>query len=553
MNGHIADRCFKLVEYPPNFKKNTRFNKNSASNSANAGNKDHSPKNSFTYDQYKRLMALISDKSGSSSILANIVVGHSNGTKAVVTHVGSLRLTEKIVIHDVLIVPRYLVSLLSMHKLSKDNMLRVIFDEGVCVSQDFVLKTQAGTDESMSNEPNNDGRDMNNERSKDTNNTPLGGTKNTKCTRKDEGLLNDSTLEEAASGVDESVILDKKVYESEGDDSQCQEFKNVFQGDIPDSQEASLRRSIRKTSIPKKFSDFELGSKVKYRIDKQDLGKLKYFLGIEVLETETGITLNQRKYCLELLTEFSMLVCESCGTPIESKEGVVKNSTNKFIEIDYTLSRINNYQKLVEKLIYFTHTRPDISYDVHVLSQFVQAPMQSHLKLAFRVLSTLKMLQVKVFILIKEMSVYVDSDWAKCKVIRKSVTGYAVFMGKNLVSWKSKRQSMLSKSSTEAEYRAMNSFAIQIAANPVFHERTKHFEIELFFFREKVSDGVVKTVKVKSMDNFADIFTKGLSVADHNKFCDKIGLKYLYRVGLRGNIERSKPTSVSGTNIETCS
>nr|GEV54095.1 hypothetical protein [Tanacetum cinerariifolium] len=329
MNGHTADRCFELVEYPPNFKKNTRFNKNSSSNSANAGNKDHSPKNSFTDDQYKRLMALISVKSGSSSILANIAVGHPNGTKAVVTHVGSLRLTEKIVIHDVLVVLGYLVSLLSVHKLSKDNMLRVIFDEGVCVIQDFVLKTQVGTgysnekkgyklfsletksvffsrdvnfyetvfllknsseckeyelifqnknslnffnnnkDESMSNEPNNDGRDMNNKRSKDTNNTPLGGTKNTKCTKKDEGLLNDSTLEEVASGVDESVILNEKVNESEGDDNQYQEFKNVFQGDIPDSQEVSLRRSTRKTSIPKKFSDFELGSKVKYSIDKQ--------------------------------------------------------------------------------------------------------------------------------------------------------------------------------------------------------------------------------------------------------------------------------------------
>ncbi|GJT06568.1 putative RNA-directed DNA polymerase, partial [Tanacetum coccineum] len=246
---------------------------------------------------------------------------------------------------------------------------------------------------------------------------------------------------------------------------------------------------------------------------------------------------------------------------------------------------INNYQKLVGKLIYLTHTRPDISYVVHVLSQFMHAPLQSHLKLAFRVLRYLKTAPGKGISFNKgsdlNLRVYVDSDWAKCKVTRKSVTGYVVFMGESLVSWKSKKQSMLSKSSAEAEYRAMNSVtcevmwilkilaelkvntslpvplhcdnssAIQIAANPVFHERTKHFEIELFFLREKVANGIVKTVKIKSADNSADIFTKGLSVVDHNKFCEYLGLTDLYRIGLRGNIENIKPNPVLRTNDES--
>ncbi|GJU73839.1 ribonuclease H-like domain-containing protein [Tanacetum coccineum] len=179
-------------------------------------------------------------------------------------------------------------------------------------------------------------------------------------------------------------------------------------------------------------------------------------------------------------------------------------------------------------------------------SQFIHAPLQSHLKPAFRVLRYLKDAPGKGISFNKgdelNLSVYMDSDWAKCKVTRKSVTGYVIFIGKNLISWKSDKQSMLSKSSAKAEYRAINSVtcevmwilkilaemkidvslpdpmhcdhssAIQIATNHVFHDKTKHFEIKLFFLKEKVVDGVVKTVKVKSVDNTAHIFTKGLSV-----------------------------------------
>ncbi|GJV16973.1 hypothetical protein Tco_1362296 [Tanacetum coccineum] len=136
MNGHTANRCFKLVKYHPKFKRNTSTNKGSASNNVVLRNKDQSAisSNSFTDDQYKRLMALISDKSGSSSMRANIAdvsklnmtVGHPNGIKALVTHVGSRKLTDKIVIYDILVVPGYQVSLLSMHRLSEDNKLTLL-------------------------------------------------------------------------------------------------------------------------------------------------------------------------------------------------------------------------------------------------------------------------------------------------------------------------------------------------------------------------------------------------------------------------------------------
>lgn len=82
---------------------------------------------------------------------------------------------------------------------------------------------------------------------------------------------------------------------------------------------------------------------------------------------------------------------------------------------------------------------------------------------------------------------------------------------------------------TPVEMFCDNSSTMKIAANPVLHERSKHFEIDLFFIREKISDGVIKTVKVKSENNVADIFTKGLSVVEHTKFCDMLKLRDFYK------------------------
>ncbi|GJS69380.1 ribonuclease H-like domain-containing protein [Tanacetum coccineum] len=689
MNGYTADRCFELIGYPPNFKKNTGPNKGSASNNVVLGNKDQS--HTFTDDQYKRLMSLISEKSGSSSIPANIAV-----------------------------VPGYQVSLLSVHSLSKDNKFRVIFDEYTCVIQDSVLRTQVGTGnesnglyflntvfrsdngtkfvnqnmtkfcndhgilhqtscaytpqqngiaerkhrhllnvartpssvlsgkspyemffkcepnlshlkvfgclcfstvlnnhdkfssrseksvfvgysfdkkgyklfsletkkifysrdvkfyetvfplknssenkdyelelkdlnslnffnndlgEDLSSEPYDDRRDSNSGNSKGTNQFSHGGTENTGNDNKDDrGHPNDSIPEAATCEDLESAILEDNSL-SEGDDTNYQEFNNQFQSQNHvlnlDRQNENLRRSTRKTSMPAKLSNFEVNTKVKYNIDRQvnysklsienynfstslnkisepktyseaakdirwieamnqemealningtwtivdlpvgrkpigvitgnnneeikrvkeflsskfqikDLGNLKYFLGIEVLESKGP-----------------------CCTPIETKESTTKD---KKVVVDNLLSQLS------EAFLRYLKNAPGKGIS------FVRSKDLS-------------------------LSVYVHSDWAKCKATRKSVTGYFVFLGNNLVSWKSKKQSMLAKSSAEAEYRAMNtvtceviwinkilndlnvqlsltvsihcdkSSAIQIAANPVFYEKTKHFEIELFFLR----------------------------------------------------------------------
>ncbi|KAJ0808240.1 putative RNA-directed DNA polymerase [Helianthus annuus] len=291
----------------------------------------------------------------------------------------------------------------------------------------------------------------------------------------------------------------------------------------------------------------------------KDLGILKYFLGIEVLYDECGLCLSQRKYCLELLTEFGYLGCKPVATPIELSS-LVNSKTEKNTDC---VVDVTNYQKLIGKLIYLSLTRPDISYAVQFLSQFMHSPTSGHLKIALRLLRYLKSSPGKGITFKKSadfsLTCYADSDWAKCLVSRKSVTGFCVFLGTNLVSWKSKKQSTVSRSSGEAEYRSMcsatcevvwlvnilselqvscklpvqlfcdSSAAISIAANPVFHERTKHFEIDLYFLREKISSGFIRTEKIDAENQLADIFTKGLSVNLHSYFCEKLGLVDLFK------------------------
>ncbi|GJR12265.1 ribonuclease H-like domain-containing protein [Tanacetum coccineum] len=237
----------------------------------------------------------------------------------------------------------------------------------------------------------------------------------------------------------------------------------------------------------KKFKQF-----LKSKFQIKDLGKLKYFLGIEVLDNKDGICLSQRKYCLELLHEFGLLAAKHVDTPL--LENATLNHTES--DDDHLLVNVSNYQRLVGKLIYLTNTRPDIAYVVHCLSQYMHSPLNSHLDAALRVLRYLK--------------------GSQGSATRKSISRYCVFLGDSLITWKSKKQSTLFRSSAEAGYRSMasatceviwlsnllgdmgvknllpvvmyceNSSALQIAANPVFHEKSKHFKIDVHLVVENV-------------------------------------------------------------------
>ena len=292
-----------------------------------------------------------------------------------------------------------------------------------------------------------------------------------------------------------------------------------------------------------------------HHFQTKDLSKLRYFLGIEVAQSKDGIVISQRKYAMDILEEIGMLNAKPVDTPMDPNTKLLPNQGEP-------LSDPGRYRRLVGKLNYLTVTRPDISFAVSVVSQFLNSPCEEHWNAVIRILKYVKGAPGKGLVYENkghtQIVGYSDVDWAGSPTDRRSTSGYCVFIGGNLISWKSKKQNVVARSSAEAEYRAMasatceliwlkqllkelrfgevmqmtlicdNQAALHIASNPVFHERTKHIEIDCHFIREKILSGDITTSFVNSNDQLADVFTKSLRGPRISYICNKLGAYDLY-------------------------
>ncbi|XP_050134493.1 uncharacterized mitochondrial protein AtMg00810-like [Malus sylvestris] len=252
--------------------------------------------------------------------------------------------------------------------------------------------------------------------------------------------------------------------------------------------------------------------------DIKDLGPLHFFLGIQIISQTDGLVLSQAKYVKDLLTKTAMLDSKPCSTPCLPYNRLVLDDGKPY----------NNpalYRSVVGALQYLTFTRPDIAFAVHQVCQFMQRPMESHFSVVKRILRYLKgTLNLGIHYVRGGLEVnsdtiraFSDADWAGDPNDRRSTTRFVVFLGSNPISWSSKKQQTVSRSSTEAEYRALattaaeldwikqlltflhlaipsspvlfcdNMSAIALTSNPVFHQRTKHIEVDIHFVRERVA------------------------------------------------------------------
>ncbi|KAJ4711692.1 Retrovirus-related Pol polyprotein from transposon TNT 1-94 [Melia azedarach] len=298
----------------------------------------------------------------------------------------------------------------------------------------------------------------------------------------------------------------------------------------------------------------------------KDLGQLHYFLGIEVNRTKSKLVLSQSRYISELLNRVNMSGCKGTNTPLALGERLSK--TEGFGFQDETL-----YRSVIGALQYATLTRPELAYAVNKLSQFMAKPLVPHWTACKRVLRYLK--DTKDYGLEfttsnnNDLVGFCDADWGCDVDDRKSISGYCIFLGGNLVSWSSKKQHVVARSSAESEYRAIaltcaeitwissllselnmaipsapviwsdSISAAAIASNPVLHGRTKHIEIDLHFIRDKVSAGEIEIQYISSQEQTADILTKPLSFGKFSHFRNK--LKDLSRQDYIGWIPEALP------------
>ncbi|KAM7520343.1 hypothetical protein LguiB_019305 [Lonicera macranthoides] len=297
------------------------------------------------------------------------------------------------------------------------------------------------------------------------------------------------------------------------------------------------------------FENFKQSMMLEFEMS--DLGKMHFFLGIEVQQSVDGIFISQKKYIREILNRFQMKDCNSVGTPTEMGLKLVKDPEGK--RVDSTI-----YKQIVGSLMYLTTTRPDIMHAVSLISRYMESPKEMHLLAAKRIFRYLE--GTKEFgIFYKkgektDLFGFTDSDYAGDQDDRKSTSGYIFMLGSGAISWSSKKQAIVTLSTTEAEFVAAtacacqavwlrkilkeihfkqegataiycdNVSAIKLSKNPVLHGRSKHIDVRFHFLRDLTNDGIIDVFYCKSEDQIADIMTKPLKLPAFLKLRELLGV-----------------------------
>ncbi|WZZ70483.1 hypothetical protein YC2023_081853 [Brassica napus] len=268
-----------------------------------------------------------------------------------------------------------------------------------------------------------------------------------------------------------------------------------------------------------------------------DLCPMHYFLSIQVKYHKDGLFLSQQSYAEDILAVASMSDCNPVATPLPLQ-------LNLRIENETVFTNPTYFRSLAGKLQYLTLTRPDIQFAVNYVCQKMHSPMVSDFNLLKRILRYVKGTVSMGINILKDtdfmLRAYSDSDWGGCSASRRSTGGYCTFLGTNMIFWSSQKQMSVSQSSTEAEYRSLSKTAsemtwiyillhelgvplpetpelygdslssVYLTANHAYHKRSKHFELNYHFIRERVALKALVVKHIPAHQQIADIFTKSL-------------------------------------------
>ncbi|GKB40949.1 putative ribonuclease H-like domain-containing protein [Tanacetum coccineum] len=300
-----------------------------------------------------------------------------------------------------------------------------------------------------------------------------------------------------------------------------------------------------KTSMVKEFEKL-----MQKEFKMSSMGELTFFLGLQVKQSTAGIFISQDKYVKDILNKFDFRTIKPATTPIEAHKALGKDEEGEDVDVHL-------YRSMIGCLMYLTASRPDIMFAVCLCARFQVTPKVSHMHAVKRIFRYLKH-QPKLGLWYPKdspfhLEAFSDSDYAGDNHDRRSTSGGCQYLGRRLVSWQCKKQTIVAISSTEAEYVAAasccgqvlwmqnqlfdygfnfmntdihidNESTICIVKNPVFHSKTKHIQIRHHFIRDCYDQRLINVVKVHTDDNVADLLTKGFDLARFNSLVVNIGM-----------------------------
>ena len=289
--------------------------------------------------------------------------------------------------------------------------------------------------------------------------------------------------------------------------------------------------------------------------EMSDMGKIAYYIGIEVEQGQGYIEIKQTAYAKRILERAGMVDCKPVSYPMEPRIPLHKDENGKLVNP-------TEFKSLIGGLRYLVHTRPNIAFPVGMVSRFMEKPTALHLSATKRILRYVKGTLSYGLVYTKSRGDYLltgfsDRDFGGNIDDRKSTGGMAFYLNESLITWVLQKQHCVALSSCEAAFMAAtaaacqgiwlqkllsqvsevlpgpvmlyidNKSAIDLTKNPVFHGRSKHIDIRYHFIRECVEQGSIIVKHIKTEEQRADVLTKALHITKFEQMRKLLGVKDL--------------------------